>query len=946
MKKRNLISLSLLASFLAIPCLNKTNMKENKAADIGSDALWMDVPPTIKPVGEDEFTLALFGDTQKTTQNAPAVLERSFDWLVENKSNLKLKYVCGLGDIVDDVDNEDTGRDNIGDDPETQLRNASSFYRKLKNNDINFSLILGNHDYEDMAFFNRKMNAFNEYFPLETTYTPAANGEGYQGAMNDTIENTYHYFNHGNDKYMILCLGHNPNDQIVDWANQVLKANKDRKTIVVTHGYIDGGSFGSQSNYPYYSFYAGGYGERAPQGEKVFKKIIYENENVFMLLCGHSLGLDNKRIVRNDTYNKFGNVVHEFMINPADIDLPCGGDGLIALMTFRKDGTVDTNYYSPYLDKYFNPESQFTFDVENQFVEPSKEQTIVEKVYSSDMYENYSLYNLGSDAFGQKAHSYSNLVIANEGLVPTNDNGSITYKFAANNGSIIKDALVEFNYSSTSRKGGIAISTSRDGINYQIVDSFDGVSQSARKEASSYKVKDLLREYIYDSKEFYVRISFLNQSVNNISLSDFQVKIQTVKTVFNNGGTFGTSLNFSNYVNYDVNDWASDAIYIDDMLVMGGLLGTGRADDYCGARGVAIWRYDAPEGSTIESLTFNAKGRLTLSNNNIFTPPYCLKLSYSVNGGEYVTYVIEQKSGKTSFNYDLSSFVKGSSSVHIKLEMWGDSWNSVGLNSLSISGGYRYSINYHCGEGTNSTNNPSTYGTSDSYVSLEDPTCPQYYEFGGWYDNPEFKGEPMYDIPAGTYGNLDLYAKYVPMVRNITYHLNGGKNSTNNPKTFEIASGLKLENATRNGYSFRGWFDNEDFDGDAISEIAIGTEYDVELYAKFLKNYRISYVTNGGTITPEDKFDYFTEEDNFVLPIPTKQNYVFRGWYLEKTFENKIESIQLGTNAALIVYAKWEKVSSSKGCSGSVIATSAITSIISLLGISLILVRKKDNKLD
>src|SRR5690606_36733786 len=48
--------------------------------------------------------------------------------------------------------------------------------------------------------------------------------------------------------------------------------------------------------------------------------------------------------------------------------------------------------------------------------------------------------------------------------------------------------------------------------------------------------------------------------------------------------------------------------------------------------------------------------------------------------------------------------------------------------------------------------------------------------FLGWYDNPDFNGNPITELGLNTTGNVVLYAKWeeVPTEYNITYNLNGG----------------------------------------------------------------------------------------------------------------------------------------------------------------------------
>lgn len=907
-------AVSLTAAFGALA----TAIDSAEAENIPSDPEWMAVSPDIEAVKEGEFTLAVFGDTQKTIEKYPEMVYNSMDWLVENKTRLNLKYVISVGDIVDDVDLDlDSSAD-----PEKQLSDASYAYSILKNAGVSFSLCLGNHDYEDMAFNDRTMDMFNEYFPLSVYEDMSTFG----GSKDDTVENTYHYFEEDDEKYMILVLGHHPDDSILTWANEVVEANRDRQVIVVEHGYLDGGHFSYSPQYHYYDFYAGGYGGRTPQGDNIWQNFASKHENIFMVLCGHELGLDNKRIVRSDAYGENGNVVHQIMTNPADIEY--GGAGLTLLLTFRNDGTIDANYYCPTFDKYYNEESQFTFDKQSNLPSKLYAETAVGFVNGESLYEDFTAYSAGDDRYLNSAYACGGLALTANGIVPTAEGSSLVYAFDAGEESRFRDTLVTFHYASESAKGGVALAISSDGVNYAPFGSVDGISQSARRNGTGYEAKFRLADEIYGNRRLYFKFIFLNGSVNNISVSDIRVETKTTQVTVTDRGSFGFDLDFSDYPNYEVNGWSDCTVSIHDVLVFDKGLGTGRADDYAGARGYVVWQFEAPQGATIDGLVFNASGRLTKKANTI-GHDYALKLSYSTDGGKtYADFASENVSSKTAFDYDLSSVAKGTKEFRLKMTLWGDYWTSVLIKNISVSGVYRYDIEYHAGEGTNGSN-PASYAASENGIALENASAPEYYSFVGWYDNAGFEGERLTEIPAGTFGKLDLYACYEPIRYNIIYDLGGGKNSPENKPYYEAYSGCELANPTRSGYTFIGWYESEDFSGEKVSSIASGTTRDVALYAKFLKNYRITYVLGGGELS--EKTETFTEEDEVTLPVPTREGYRFVGWYSEKTFENKVEKIAAGTASAVTLYAKWEAgansdsqgggsggAASSGGCNGGV----------------------------
>ena len=73
-----------------------------------------------------------------------------------------------------------------------------------------------------------------------------------------------------------------------------------------------------------------------------------------------------------------------------------------------------------------------------------------------------------------------------------------------------------------------------------------------------------------------------------------------------------------------------------------------------------------------------------------------------------------------------------------------------------------------------------------------------------------------------------------------------------------------------------------------------------------LKEYTITYVLDGGINNKSNPATY-TEEDNVVFKEPTKDNYIFLGWYTDAKFTKKITQIKAGTTGNKTIYAKWVK---------------------------------------
>lgn len=110
-----------------------------------------------------------------------------------------------------------------------------------------------------------------------------------------------------------------------------------------------------------------------------------------------------------------------------------------------------------------------------------------------------------------------------------------------------------------------------------------------------------------------------------------------------------------------------------------------------------------------------------------------------------------------------------------------------------------YAINYHLEGGVNHADNPSTYTITTATFSLKDPSRVGY-TFGGWYATEDFSSAKVTQIKKGSYGELDLYAKWTQIT--VTVQVTGtsaaydGKSHGATLKVTGLPSGYKYEAVT------------------------------------------------------------------------------------------------------------------------------------------------------
>ena len=118
----------------------------------------------------------------------------------------------------------------------------------------------------------------------------------------------------------------------------------------------------------------------------------------------------------------------------------------------------------------------------------------------------------------------------------------------------------------------------------------------------------------------------------------------------------------------------------------------------------------------------------------------------------------------------------------------------------------------------------------------------------------------------------------------------------------------------RNGYTFDGYWTAKESgigtqyiskDGLAVHEVTKDTPG--KLYAQWRAiAYALTYNTNGGTLTGQ-KATYTIEDDDYVLPTPTRTGYSFAGWFDNEALTGSpVTRIPKGSMGDKELWAKWE----------------------------------------
>ena len=166
-----------------------------------------------------------------------------------------------------------------------------------------------------------------------------------------------------------------------------------------------------------------------------------------------------------------------------------------------------------------------------------------------------------------------------------------------------------------------------------------------------------------------------------------------------------------------------------------------------------------------------------------------------------------------------------------------------------------------------------------------------------WLDGNGKSYEPGDSVPADV---TELTVQWTAPTYTVTLHANGGTINNGNVTSYTYGVGATLPTAddmTYTGYTFKGWYDNENLTGSPVTAIGDTETGNKEYWAKWeINQYTISFDTNGGSEIAPITQDYGTK---ITAPAdPTRKGYTFKGW------DKEIPKTMPAEN--MTVKAQWE----------------------------------------
>ena len=160
--------------------------------------------------------------------------------------------------------------------------------------------------------------------------------------------------------------------------------------------------------------------------------------------------------------------------------------------------------------------------------------------------------------------------------------------------------------------------------------------------------------------------------------------------------------------------------------------------------------------------------------------------------------------------------------------------------------------------------------------------------------------------------NITVRAVYTLEVYNIELILNGGILDGDKPTAYTVLESVRLPAPSRRFFTFAGWYESEDFSGEAMTEIAADSVGDKCFYAKWIADeYTVTFEPNGGVnhlhnTTDGTLYKYTAESAPLTLVAATRDGYSFVRWADEDG--NTVTAIYSETPTDFTLYAEWEAV--------------------------------------
>ena len=202
---------------------------------------------------------------------------------------------------------------------------------------------------------------------------------------------------------------------------------------------------------------------------------------------------------------------------------------------------------------------------------------------------------------------------------------------------------------------------------------------------------------------------------------------------------------------------------------------------------------------------------------------------------------------------------------------------------------------------------PETQYVKGGETATEPSTIPTKngYTFEGWTLDG---GSSPYNFADPVNKDIKLVAKWKPIAYKIDYVLNGGTNAPENPTTYTREDTIDFNPATREGYDFLGWYEDENFTT-PIAGVSNRTG-DITVYAKWEAKKDVAYKVEHYKEKEAGKYELAvtdtlsgrTNEEVTAMPK------TYTGYEENKTHKDRIEKGSIKADGSLVLKLYYDKI--------------------------------------
>lgn len=210
-----------------------------------------------------------------------------------------------------------------------QYQNANDhFFSKFPEGEKPY-FCLGNHDYGNNGKSDRRFSNIPSFMWAQFDVKKDES----------EFENYVRFLKIGETRYAVMDLEFAPRDETLIWANEIVNNNPTTPFIILTHVFTNkyGQIHDVTDSNVYYpgsqkSYVMGG--DYINDSMEIFNKLIKNNRNVKMVICGHTFIPDYIKVATME--NAFGDDVFVITVNYQHYTN--GGDGYVGILEFGEDG--------------------------------------------------------------------------------------------------------------------------------------------------------------------------------------------------------------------------------------------------------------------------------------------------------------------------------------------------------------------------------------------------------------------------------------------------------------------------------------------------------------------------------------------------------------------------------------------------------------------------------